>query len=228
MSDMSLQNKGPGGSGGRQSSKTGSLADQAGSLARDVKEQASTLAEQATSQVKDQVAGLTEGAKEAAASAGEKLRSAVEQQKNVGAEYVSGVAGAIRQAAEGFDDQLPQAAGYIRQAAEQVESLSDALQRRDLNELVDSLQTFARRQPTAFLGATFLAGFAAMRFLKSGMPSGSGQHHDNQHAGQGSGQQYRAPGQYGGQGRGQEFGRSAEDLRVSTSSPSVVPDRAGM
>jgi hypothetical protein len=34
-------------------------------------------------------------------------------------------------------------------------------------KLVADVQGFARRQPTAFLGAAVLAGFAAVRFLKA-------------------------------------------------------------
>jgi hypothetical protein len=41
------------------------------------------------------------------------------------------------------------------------------LRRRDLSELLGGVQDFARRQPTAFLGATVLAGFAVVRLLKS-------------------------------------------------------------
>jgi hypothetical protein len=48
------------------------------------------------------------------------------------------------------------------------------LRKRDLNELLGSVQDFARRQPTAFLGATVLVGFAAMRFLKSATSQSSG------------------------------------------------------
>lgn len=224
MSDTSYKTQ-----GSRQDS---SLTDKASALARDVKEQASNLADQTSSQVRNQAAGLTDGAKEMASSAGDKLRHAAEEQKKTGAQYVSGMAGAIRQAAGGFDDQLPQAAQYIRQAAEQVDALSDALQRRDLNELFGQLQGFARRQPTAFLGATFLAGFAAVRFLKSSMPAGSASHQGGQShhpfAGdefQGAAPRSGSPSPYGGtsshQGRG-------EDLRGHTSSPSVAPDRPGM
>ena len=61
---------------------------------------------------------------------------------------------------------LPQAAQYIRLAADQIGTVSDAFRRRDLNQLVADVQGFARRQPTAFLGAAFLAGFAAVRFLE--------------------------------------------------------------
>ena len=140
---------------------------QATALAGDLKKQASDVAQHATRQVKEQASQLTESAKGLASEAGEKLRSAAEDQKNAGADYVSGLAGAVRRAASEFDDQIPQAGQYIRRAADQIENASDALRRRDLNELLGNVQDFARRQPTAFLGATVLAGFAMVRFLKS-------------------------------------------------------------
>jgi hypothetical protein len=77
------------------------------------------------------------------------------------------VAGAVRRAANEFDKDVPQAAQYIRLAADQIGTVSDAFRRRDLNQLVADVQGFARRQPTAFLGAAVLAGFAAVRFLKT-------------------------------------------------------------
>ena len=43
----------------------------------------------------------------------------------------------------------------------------DAVRKRDLNQVVSDVQAFARRQPTAFLGAAALAGFALVRFLKT-------------------------------------------------------------
>lgn len=208
-------------------SRQDSLGDKASSLARDVKDQAAQLADQATAQVKSQVAGITEGARDMASNAGDKLRQAAEEQKNAGADYVSGMAGAIRQAAQGFDGQIPQAATYIRQAADQVDALSQALERRDLNELFSNLQSFARRQPTAFLGATFLAGFAAVRFLKSSMPARSGspggqpRHQFADDEFQGGARSYGSPSPYGGDHRGQ-------DLGPRTASPSVAPDRPGM
>lgn len=171
--------------------------EQASALAGDLKKQASEAAQHATQQVKDQASQLTESAKGLASEAGDKLRSAVEDQKNAGADYVSGVASSIRRAAGEFDE-IPQVGQYIRRAAEQVESVSEALRRRDLNELVGEVQDFARRQPTAFLGATVLAGFALMRFLKSSTAASS-------HSGAGSSswqpqQNFSQSGMTGGQG----------------------------
>ena len=44
---------------------------------------------------------------------------------------------------------------------------ADSIRSGDFNDLVRNTQSFARRQPTAFLGIAALAGFAAVRFLKS-------------------------------------------------------------
>jgi hypothetical protein len=109
---------------------------------------------------------MTESAKDLAAQAGDKILSSVAEQKAAGADFVSGMAGAMRRAANEFGD-VPQAAQYIRLAADQIDSVSDAFRRRDLNQLVSDVQDFARRQPTAFMGAAVLAGFAVMRFLKT-------------------------------------------------------------
>ena len=73
----------------------------------------------------------------------------------------------------------------------QMESMAESLRRRDVAQMFSDVQSFARRQPTAFLGASFLAGFVAMRFLRSSSGSANGQ---------GGSRQYQAPeddGRYG-------------------------------
>jgi len=148
-----------------------SPVQKASELADDLKRQASDVAQDVTRQVKEQASQLTENARAAASGATQKLRSAAEDQKNAGADFVSGIAGAVRRAAGEFDDQIPLAGDYIRRAAEQIDGASDALRRRELAELFQGVQDFARRQPTAFLGASVLAGFAVARFLKSSRSS---------------------------------------------------------
>jgi gas vesicle protein len=155
-----------GGSAGAPSSRKTSV-EQAKELAGDMGKQASEVAQHATARVKEQVSEMTESAKELASDAGDKLRDAVQDQKNAGADFISGVAGAVRRAANEFDDHIPQAGQYIRRAAAQIDGAGEALRRRDLAELLGGVQDFARRQPTAFLGATVLAGFAVVRLLKS-------------------------------------------------------------
>ena len=108
-----------------------------------------------------------------ASKAGEKILDTAERQKAMGADYVDDIAGAVRRAADEFDDQIPQAAQYIRYAADQMETMSDSLRRRDISQMMQDVQSFARRQPTAFLGLSFVAGFAAIRFLRSGSSGSS-------------------------------------------------------
>jgi hypothetical protein len=154
----------------------GSPLEKVSKLADDLKRQASGVAQDVSQQIKDQASQLTDNAKDAVSGAGDKLRSAVEDQKNAGADFVTGIAAAVRRAAGEFDDQVPQAGDYIRRAADQIDNTSAAIRQRDLGELLQGVQDFARRQPTAFLGATVLAGFVAVRFLKSSKSSGSGGH----------------------------------------------------
>jgi len=156
--------KGPGGITGLSSSNLGATRESA----RDLKEQASTV---------------VESTKDLASQAGEKLLGSVEEQKAAGADFVSGVASAIRRSANEFGD-VPQAAQYIRLAADQIDTVSDAFRKRDLNQLVADVQGFARRQPTAFLGAAVFAGFALVRFLKTSTAGAStGNHRPGNHDG---------------------------------------------
>jgi hypothetical protein len=200
MSDTSDRRGGFGGASGEASTSSGSVTEQATTLVRDLKDQTSSALGQATSQIKDQVSGATDAAKGLVSEAGDKLRSAVEEQKTAGADFVGGMAGAIRRAAGEFE-QIPQAGHYIRRAAEQVEAVADALRRRDVGELVGGMQDFARRQPTAFLGAAVLAGFAAVRFLKSSTGARSD-------PGNGGMADYRGAGAYGGGSAGGGFGNA--------------------
>jgi len=133
----------------------------------DLSGQVSGAVREGAREIKEQASNVVESAKGLAAQAGDKLLSSVEEQKTAGADFVSGMAGAMRRAANEFDRDVPQAAQYIRLAADRIGTVSDAFRRRDLNQLVADVQGFARRQPTAFLGAAVLAGFAVVRFLKT-------------------------------------------------------------
>ena len=160
-------------SGGATRGGAESPIEKARSMAHDLRDEAAGLAEGVTRQVKEQASQLNEKARDAASGAGDKLRTAVEEQKNAGADFVSGLADAVRRAAGEFEGQIPQAGDYIRRAADHMDGASDALRHRDLGQLFHGVQDLARRQPTAFLGATVLAGFAVVRFLKSSS-TGSG------------------------------------------------------
>jgi uncharacterized protein YjbJ (UPF0337 family) len=150
---------------------TKSLGEQAKSVGRDLTDKAKDLAETSADKIKGQASDLVDAAKDVASQATDKLKDAVNDRKASGAEYVGSLADTMRRAAREFDTDLPIAGTYIRKAASQVEGVSDQIRNGNLNDLVRNAQSFARRQPTAFLGLAVLAGFGAVRFLKSSSES---------------------------------------------------------
>ncbi|RJF67445.1 hypothetical protein [Rhodopseudomonas palustris] len=141
--------------------------DQASEKGRDLKERVVGLAEESVGAARAQAEGLAGAAREFASEATEALKSRADEQRAAGADYIGGVAEAIRRASREFDNDLPIAGVYLRKAASKVEEISDTVQQGDISTLVRGVQDFARRQPTAFLGIAVLAGFGAVRFLKS-------------------------------------------------------------
>ena len=146
---------------------TKSLSEQAMAAGKDITDKAKDLAENSTDKIKNQASDLVGAAKDVASQATDKLKDAVNDGKTSGADYVGTLANTIRRAAREFDTDLPIAGKYIRSAASQVEGVSDQIRNGNLNDLVRKTQSFARNQPTAFLGLAVLAGFGAVRFLKS-------------------------------------------------------------
>jgi hypothetical protein len=144
-----------------------SVADQARSAGRDIKDKAADLAGASSEALKGHVADLTDAAKDVASQAGDKVQQVVNEQRGAGAEYVGNLANTLRRAAREFEPDIPIAATYIRKAASQVETVSETVRAGNFKEIVRNAQSFARRQPTAFLGLSVLAGFGVIRFLKS-------------------------------------------------------------
>jgi hypothetical protein len=143
------------------------VADKVFAAGRDVQNAAVDLANSSTEALKGHASDLVEAAKDIASDAGNRLQEKVTEQKGIGADYVNNLAGAMRRAAGEFDAEVPLAGTYIRKAASQVENAGDALRTGNFSDLVAGVQTFAKSQPTAFLGLAVLAGFGVVRFLKS-------------------------------------------------------------
>lgn len=143
------------------------VADKVFAAGRDVQSAAVGLANSSTEALKGPASDLIDAAKEIASDAGNRLQEKVTEQKGVGADYVNNFAGAMRRAAGEFDAEVPLAGTYIRKAALEVENAAEALRTGNISDLVTGVQTFAKSQPTAFLGLAVLAGFGVVRFLKS-------------------------------------------------------------
>lgn len=148
-----------------------SVSSRAGEAEQDIKERIVGIVSHSAEAARAKAEEFADTAKDFAAEAGESLKHRAYEEKQAGADYVAHIADAIRRASREFDDDLPIAGVYMRKAAAKVEDISDTVQRGDLSDLVHGVQDFARRQPTVFLGLAVLAGFGAVRFLKSSRPS---------------------------------------------------------
>jgi hypothetical protein len=171
MADQTLRSTNQAGSSSQGFEKAASAAtnvtDQALSVGRDLKDKAIGLAGSSSDAIKDQASEFVDAAKDVASQASDRLKQTVAGQKSAGAEYVGSLADTIRRAAREFDGDLPIAGTYIRKAASQVEGVADTIRTGNFSDLLRGAQSFARRQPTAFLGMAVLAGFGVVRFLKS-------------------------------------------------------------
>lgn len=88
--------------------------------------------------------------------------------KDQAAGALSTVGHALRQTGQQLREQEQTAiAGYADQAATQVERVSRYLQDRDMRQLVDDTEGFARQRPVVFVGGALTLGLLAARFLKS-------------------------------------------------------------
>jgi hypothetical protein len=125
-------------------------------------------AEHLTKRVKEKTADLKRQADRTAADVRQRARSVATDQKNAAAHRMEGVAHALRRASDDLRDQgQPMVAEYSRHVAEGLESFADSLGKRNVDELVEGVEDFARTRPVAFLGGAAVAGFALARFMKS-------------------------------------------------------------
>jgi hypothetical protein len=139
-------------------------------------------AQQAGSQAKEAAASL-------ASDAGQKAKGLLNMQVSAGADLAGHVAQSARCAAQDLDKNAPQLAGLVRGAAERVEEFSRDIRGQTVEDLFRTASDFTRRQPALVFGLASLAGFLALRVLKSSPPGHSGQHERSRTAfGQQSGQ----------------------------------------
>jgi hypothetical protein len=97
----------------------------------------------------------------------------VQETVNHGAERarttVQSTSGALRRAADDLQDENAWIGTGLRKAADWLEQTTDQIGQGDINQVVDNLNSFARRQPALFLGASLAAGFVIARFGKTAL-----------------------------------------------------------
>jgi hypothetical protein len=90
------------------------------------------------------------------------------RQKDRATDGLGSIAQAVRQSTQPLREQQHDTiARYIEQAADQLDKVSARLKQKNVGELVEDAQRFARRQPALFIGAAFTAGVVGARFFKS-------------------------------------------------------------
>lgn len=101
-----------------------------------------------------------------------RARSAAQTIVNDKKRQISGQLGLVTEALNRtseklHSDQNSSFAQYTEMAAEKVESIRHSIESKDVGDLMDDVQSFARRQPALVFGGLFVAGLAAMRFMKA-------------------------------------------------------------
>ena len=106
-------------------------------------------------------------ASEVKTSAQDLVKAEVEKRSVQGAEELSEVARALRQSGENL--QGNRAAPYVQKAAEGIEHVADYVRQATPRDVLQTVTTFAQRDPVLFLSGAFAVGLFGSRFLKSGV-----------------------------------------------------------
>jgi hypothetical protein len=106
-------------------------------------------------------------ASDTAATVTGQVKHLLDEKVTGGAELVGHLGGAVKRAAQELDRDAPQLAGLVRIAGDRIDGYADGLRDQSAEQLMRSAADFTRRQPALVFGLAALAGFFAMRTLKS-------------------------------------------------------------
>jgi ElaB/YqjD/DUF883 family membrane-anchored ribosome-binding protein len=136
------------------------LGQRTAQAASDALSSASAMAGEAATKAK-------QAASETVATVTEQVKELLDRQVGSGADMVGHLAGAVKRAAQELDRDAPQVAGLVRTAADRMEGYADGLRDQSIEQLMRSASDFTRRQPALVFGLAAVAGFFALRTLKS-------------------------------------------------------------
>lgn len=124
------------------------------------------VAQQAASNVANQV---QEAASSVANKAGNTAHVVLKGQRSNAAQSLNAVSSAVNQVSQQLsqNDQTAPIAGVMGAAADQIQNVAGYLEQHNVQQIVDEVRDFARREPALFLGGAFLVGLLAARFLKA-------------------------------------------------------------
>ena len=102
------------------------------------------------------------------------VQDVLDQQVAKGARTMANVALSAKRAAGELENDAPQIAGLVRGMADRIEEYSRNLEHQSVTDLYQTASDFTRRQPALVFGAAALAGFLALRTLRSRQTSSAG------------------------------------------------------
>ena len=106
-------------------------------------------------------------ANESASTLTSQVQGVMDQQVARGAKVVSDVANSVRRAANELETDTPQLAGLVRGMADRLQDYSRNLEQQSVTDIYQGASDFTRQQPAIVFGLAALAGFFALRTLKS-------------------------------------------------------------
>lgn len=149
-------------------SSTETLKEKFAEAGDEIKQRASEALDTSSGVAREKLGELSDAARDVASHTADRVQEQVGAQQEAGADYIGRFAGDMRTSAKAFERDAPFAAHGLEVAAGYVEDAAQKMRDGSIRDLVDGATSFARRQPAAFLGLSMVAGFAAVRFLKSG------------------------------------------------------------
>jgi hypothetical protein len=141
----------------------GTTSEWVSKTAKDAMSTASSFAEEATGKAK-------QAASDTAETLTGEVKELLNRQVGGGADMLCYVARSTRRAAEDLEHDSPQIAGLARSLASQMDRYADGLKDQSIDHMWQSAAEFARRQPALVFGLAALAGFFALRTVKSSPP----------------------------------------------------------
>ena len=112
--------------------------------------------------------GKSSSSKPGGATITSQVQGALDEQVVRGAKMISSVARSAKTAADALKEDAPQIAGLVRGVADRAQQYSRDLEQQSVADLYEAASDFTKRQPALVFGVAALAGFLALRTLKSG------------------------------------------------------------
>jgi ElaB/YqjD/DUF883 family membrane-anchored ribosome-binding protein len=126
------------------------------------------LAGQASAKMQDAASTAQEKASELKEQGSARLRDQFDQRSNEAGSQLRSVAEALRRSGSDLgDDGNNTAAQLTGQAADRIERFGGYLEQKRGDDLINDIESFARRRPWMLAGLGFLVGVAVARFVKA-------------------------------------------------------------